>query len=258
MKAPSPAATQPTGPARIRDEARETPGILDRVQAVAFDLDGTLVDWLDSKRKACRAAARALRRAGLDRTVEDIQEGLFETTLEVGLEFEGVVAAYLVDEIGYVDPDLRAPAKEAWDEAERDVDPFPGVREALADLRDAGYELAIVTDAPGPQARKRLDATGLDRFVDHVLTRDEHPAGKSGPEPFLDLLDRLGYEADQVAMVGDNPARDVRHARTLGLATVRVAYGPQDFGGEDPRDAAHVAVEAPRRLPELFGAPAAA
>lgn len=257
MTAHSPStATRPAGPARLRGDDGAAPGILDSVQAVAFDLDGTLVDWLESKRRACKAAARALREAGHDRHIETVADDLFETTLEVGLEFEGVVAAYLVDTLGYVDDDLREPAKRAWDRAEQAVDPFPGVREALADLREAGYDLAIVTDAPGPQARKRLDATGLDRYVNHVLTRDDHPAGKSGPEPFLDLLDRLGLEADQVAMVGDNPARDIRHARTLGLATVRVQYGPQDFGGDAPRDTAHVAVEAPRDLPRIFDAAA--
>jgi HAD superfamily hydrolase (TIGR01549 family) len=252
---PSSTATRPAGPARLRGD--ESPGVLEPVEAVAFDLDGTLVDWIASKRKACRAAGRALRKAGLDRPVDAIVEDLFETTLEVGIEFDGVVAAYLVDELGYVDDDLREPAQVAWDRAERDVDAFPGVREALAALRQQGYELAIVTDAPGPMARKRLDATGLDRFVDHVLTRDDHPGGKSGPEPFLDLLDRMGKDPEEVAMVGDNPARDVRHARTLGLATVRVRYGPQDFEGEDARDHAHVAVEAPRTLPALLGTPAA-
>lgn len=229
------------------------------VEAVAFDLDGTLVDFVGMKEAQCLAAARALRRAGLRRPVVEMRDHMLHLVFhELGVEWDGVVAALLIDELGHVDDALHEAGQVAWEEAEEAVEAYPGVEGVLRTLRARGARLAVVTDAPGPKARKRLRCTGLDRFFDVVLTRSEHPGGKGGPGPFLDLLDRWGLEPGQVAMVGDNPLRDVRPARTLGLPTVLARYGFQEeFASDRPGDRAAAEVHRPGEVLDVLPVPAA-
>ncbi len=46
------------------------------------------------------------------------------------------------------------------------------------------------------------------------------PAGKSGPAFFEALLQRIGAEADDVVVVGDNPQADLAYARAAGIQQV--------------------------------------
>ncbi len=244
-------------PAPGRPEDPPAPGSPFRgVEAVAFDLDGTLVDFVGMKETQCTAAARALRRAGLRRPVAAMRDHMLRLVFhELDVEWDGVVAAFLIDTLGHVDDALHEAGQDAWEAAEREVEAFPGVETLLRTLRARGKRLAVVTDAPGPKARKRLRCTGLHRYFDVVLTRSEHPGGKGDPTPFRDLLARWDLAPEAVAMVGDNPLRDVRSARALGLPTVLARYGfQQAFASDRPGDRAEAEVGHPRDLLEVLPA----
>jgi putative hydrolase of the HAD superfamily len=92
----------------------------------------------------------------------------------------------------------------------------PGTREALEALRDAGYRLAVISNADG-RVESVLRQVGLrDPFefvVDSALVGYEKP----DPRIFEEGLRRLGLPAPETAYVGDLFPVDVVGARRVGM-----------------------------------------
>ena len=120
--------------------------------------------------------------------------------------------------------------------------------DTLRTLRAQGWALAILTNGlPSVQFRK-VAALGLAALVDDVIYAEEHaPGGKPSPAPFRAALRALDLDAAECVCVGDDAARDVRGARALGVATIRLARpGVSVPAGQD----ADVVIESLRQLPD--------
>ena len=95
--------------------------------------------------------------------------------------------------------------------------------DTLHALRADGWALAILTNGlPSVQFRK-IAALGITPLVDEVIYAEEHAhGGKPSAAPFQAALHALELTAAQCVCVGDDAARDVRGARNVGMATIRV------------------------------------
>jgi putative hydrolase of the HAD superfamily len=93
---------------------------------------------------------------------------------------------------------------------------------------DEGHRVGVVTNGHPEWQREKLATSGLDRYVDAVVTSYEAGHHKPHPAPFERAADHLA--ADEYAMVGDSGA-DVGGAAAPGWATAR-------DGGESLGDAA--------------------
>jgi HAD superfamily hydrolase (TIGR01549 family) len=128
----------------------------------------------------------------------------------------------------------------AWEHA-HNFDIFDDVPPVLAELRRLGLRLGIVSNT-GRDVDEFLAHHELD--VDAALSSKVHGKVKPHPTIFQAVLDRLGVEPDQAAMVGDSPEDDLEGARALGMRAFLV-----------DREGIHL--DAPDRLPDLFALPAA-
>lgn len=119
---------------------------------------------------------------------------------------------------------------------------------ALRGLRAQGWSMAILTNGlPSVQLRK-VAALGVAGLVDEVIYAEEHaPGGKPGAAPFRTALRALDLEPGECACAGDDPARDVRGARALGIATIRLARPGIVVA---PGDEADLVIDSLCRLPE--------
>jgi putative hydrolase of the HAD superfamily len=99
-----------------------------------------------------------------------------------------------------------------------------GVAEVLQQLRAAGWRLGVLTNGlPSVQFRK-VAALGLSLLVDEIVYAEEYaPGGKPAPAAFRAVLRSLDLAPENCIVVGDDPLRDVRGARALGMRTIRVA-----------------------------------
>lgn len=212
------------------------PAPLDGVRVVAFDLDSTLVDIVHVKRRAAEAAAWALADAGLDVNPARAAPELLRVAFRVGIDRDDVVEHYLEQRLGRGDPRLAAIGRHAWDRAEdQSAHPYPRAQKTLLELACRGYTLALITDAPRHRAMRRLQAARLLPFFTEVVTLEDSSNGKANAEPYERAFLRLGAHPAEVAMVGDNPRRDVGQAKALGCRTILAAYGlQQEFASEHP------------------------
>ena len=128
----------------------------------------------------------------------------------------------------------------AWEQA-HNFDLFDDVPPVLADLRERGLKLGLVSNT-GRDVEEFLAHHNL-RF-DAALSSRVHGRVKPHPTIFQAVLDQLEVPAERAAMVGDSPEDDLEGARALGMHAFLV-----DREGLYP--------EAPHRLTDLFALPVA-
>jgi len=89
-------------------------------------------------------------------------------------------------------------------EAIKDVSEVDGVRNALQDLREAGYKLAVLTRSHHAYAVEALRKIGAFDLFDVILGRGETPK----PKPYREALEHtatlLGLDPVETIFVGDN------------------------------------------------------
>jgi putative hydrolase of the HAD superfamily len=118
--------------------------------------------------------------------------------------------------------------------------PYPDVRPALNDLRDAGHRLLIVSnwDCSLPDW---LGPPGLMKLVDGVVTSADVGAAKPDPRVFRRALALAGVGADGAVHVGDSLDNDLEGARAAGIRAVLVLrHGQAPDGVETVRSLAEL------------------
>lgn len=196
------------------------------IQAVVFDLDNTLTDFIQAKDDAIRAAVDAMIDAGLDVDAATAHRHIYDIYLQEGIEYQRVFDRFLQEVAGEVSHRVLAAAVVAYRRArDGSLVLYPHATMVLNRLLRDGYGLAVVSDAPRFEAWLRLCRLGLHHQFDHVFTYDDTGARKPDPLPFQMALDELGVRPDQAVMIGDWPTRDIRGAKDLGLHTVWARYG---------------------------------
>jgi phosphoglycolate phosphatase len=213
--------------------------------AVVWDLDGTLVDSAADIAVSLNSllAEQDLPALGDDRIRDMIGEGV-RTLIRRGLaahgitpddrHMDGLVARFLV---------IYA---EVATEATR---LFPGAREALQMLDEAGLRQAICTNKPEAITRQVLAGLGIAEYFDVVVGGDTLPRNKPDPLPLRTVLTGLGVSAEQALMVGDS-AIDVMMAHAAGVNVVFVSFG---YGPEPPEShRANYRIDALKELPAVI------
>jgi phosphoglycolate phosphatase len=191
------------------------------IKAVAFDLDGTLVETLpDLHESANRMLAQigrppvseSLVRAyvgdGVDRLVKRLLSGTPDGEPDAA-SFENAAQ------------DFRSHYAAVLTRASH---PFAGATSTLESLRDRGFKLACVTNKPARFTEPLLQGLGLTGYLDLVLSGDSLARKKPDPLPLVHVAGAFGIEPAQLLMVGDSPV-DTGAARAAGCPVFCVPYG---------------------------------
>jgi len=190
------------------------------IKAVAFDLDGTLVDSAPDIQRALNASLRreGLPHFDLNRVRGWIGDGP-DALIARALEAQGGSGA---------DAALRARLRR-WFDAATLAAPlaggavFPGIVDLVAGLSRV-LPMVAVTNKPTPLARAVLDAAGLLPYLQGVHGADEPALRKPAPAMLLAACERLGVAPHELLMVGDAEP-DMRSAHAAGCRAVLVSWG---------------------------------
>ena len=198
------------------------------IDAVIFDLDNTLTDFMRAKEQSIRAAALAMVDAGLHLPPAEVTERIFAIYKERGIEHQRVFDLFLEETMGRVEDRILAAAVVAYRRA-RDgaLVTYPHAKMVLNQLLKEGYKLAVVSDAPRFEAWVRLVYLGLQHTFDLVLTFDDTGHHKPDPTPFRMALEKLDVQPGRAVIIGDWKERDILGGRNAGLHTVYARYGDQ-------------------------------
>ena len=198
------------------------------MKAVLFDLDNTLIDFLTFKKETAKAAAKAMVAQGFPMTEIEAYGKIFSVYDEKGIEYQKTfyeVIRPLNLEINRAER-IQQAAIIAYLKKKFDVlKPYPMVKPVLGKLRDRGFKIGIVSDAPRNKAWQRLILTGLENEFDLVVTHQDTLTEKPHPSPFQFALQKFNLLAPTCLFVGDNPERDIKGAKEVGMRTCLAKYG---------------------------------
>ncbi|MFC4548940.1 MULTISPECIES: HAD family hydrolase [Halorussus] len=217
------------------------------MDAVFFDLDGTLVD-LDGTYDA--VFETALTDCGVTPRPEHgerYNEAFFEYFGECRSDPYREAMADLREAFD-LDPTAEALA-DALVAAELErTELRPGAREVLDALDAPDRPLGVLTNGAGPVQRRKLDRLGVaDRF-DVVVASCEVGAGKPDPEIFAAA--KRALPADGYVFVADDLERDVLPAQQSGFAGVYLRNEADDEAYVEAN--ADHAVESLREVPAVL------
>jgi phosphoglycolate phosphatase len=190
------------------------------LDAVVFDLDGTLVDTAPDLCAHLNEMLAELGRPGFELAeVRPMIGDGARMLLRRGLDSSGGMPAG-VDLEALFDEFLRRYTARPL----RFGAAFDGVAEALEALGAAGIKLGVCTNKPQAPTDRLLAALDLRRHFPAVIGGDVLPVRKPDPGHLLAVLDRLGAEPARALMVGDS-ANDVQVAEAVGVPCVLVSFG---------------------------------
>ncbi|WP_214407278.1 HAD family hydrolase [Pseudonocardia lacus] len=210
------------------------------IEAVIFDWGGTLTPWrtvdehhgwqayagiLHDDEERAREAARALRTAELARWASVRDESRAFTLAQV-----------LQDAAAEHDERALDAYREYWVQA---THTDPEAAPMLAELRDRGLKLGVLSSTPWPSAwhQEWLHRDGvLDHFHATVWSSDL-PWTKPHPSAFRAALDAVGVsDPSRAVYVGDRPYDDISGAKGVGMRAVLVPHSDIPAAQQVPVD----------------------
>ena len=190
---------------------------LQNIQAVLFDLDGTLIDSAPD----LGAAADKLR---TDRGLPSLPLDLYRPLAGAGArgmlkvafdmesthpEYEALREAFFCNYEAAMTVRTRA---------------FEGVAELLDALQARGLRWGVVTNKMARFTDPLVAAMPLFATASVVISGDTTPHAKPHPEPLLEAARRLDLPPAHCLYVGDDE-RDIVAGKAAGMPTVAATYG---------------------------------
>ena len=187
------------------------------IEAILFDVDGTLVDSNDLHAAAWR---EAFRHFGVDLPIEEIRS-------QLGKGGDNLIPSLLPKEL--VDSRQKEIEDFRSDLFQRDylprVQPFAGVRELFERLYADGIRIVLATSARQAELKFHRNLLGVSDLVAAATSRDDVEHSKPCPDIFEAALAKASpARAENVLVVGDSPW-DIEAAAKVGLRAIALRCG---------------------------------
>ena len=187
------------------------------IQAIIFDVDGTLIDTVDLH-TACWV--EALKHFGLEIPFEDIR-------VQIGKGGDQLLP-------GLIPPDVEAERGEEIHSFRGDLfkreymhkaRPFPGVRELFERIIASGQQAVLASSATADELARYKEIAGIADPIGGATSSDDAERSKPFPDIFQAALAKVApIGAEQAIVVGDTPY-DAEAARTAGIKSIGVLCG---------------------------------
>jgi phosphoglycolate phosphatase len=196
--------------------------------AIAFDLDGTLVDTAHDLVGTLNWLLK--------------EEGVAPLSLAEARPFIGRGARWMIER-GFQAADAPLAAEQVQPLFDRFIAhytahiadesrPFPGCVAALDALKADGAKLAVCTNKLTGLSKRLLDELDMSRLFDAVIGSDATPAIKPDPRHLQTAIAAVGGRLDRAVMVGD-AATDAGAARAAKTPLILVSFGYTEVPARD-------------------------
>jgi phosphoglycolate phosphatase len=218
----------------------------DRVDAVLFDLDGTLID-------SAPDLGAAVDRMRTDRGLPSLDLGYYRHMAGAGAR--GMLG--LAFDMQPDHPDFAAMREEFFKNYERCMTErtfaFDGVAELIDQLQQRRLPWGIVTNKAERFSLPLTRAMPLFASAGTVVCGDTTPHAKPHPEPLFEAARRMGVSPARCLYVGDDE-RDIVAGRAAGMGTVAATYGYLGQKAVTSQWGAHASIDTPLALLSLLPA----
>jgi phosphoglycolate phosphatase len=195
-----------------------------RINALVFDLDGTLIDSTPGINGALRTAFQSVGRTMPE---VDLRRVIGPPITVIARHIEPLLSD---TEVAGIERSYRAIYdSDGW----RDTLAYPTVADTLRVLHRHDLRLFVVTNKPLIPTTNILAHLGLDDLFVEALTRDSRsPHYASKADMLSDLLGRHRLQPDTTLMVGDtHEDQEAAHANGLDFLYATYGYGSVTVSG---------------------------
>jgi HAD superfamily hydrolase (TIGR01509 family) len=187
-----------------------------KVRAVLLDVDGTLIDSNDAHAQAWVDVGaefgheiefervRWLIGMGGDRVLPKL----------TGLEEESEEGERILDRRGEIFRERYLSQLKAID----------GAADLVQRMRGQGLKLVVATSASEEDLAGLLKQAGLESLKEDATNSDDAEESKPAPDILEAALEKTGFQAAEVVMIGDTPY-DIEAANRAGLRSIAVLSG---------------------------------
>ncbi len=183
------------------------------IDAVIFDLDGTLLDSLGAWE---HSGSNFVRSQGFE-PPDTLDDELVPLSLLDGAKL--IKARY---QLSQSPEEILAltlrPIRQHYYE---DILPMPGVSQTLARLKAQGVKMAVATASDRELAERSLRRLGLRDYFEFIITCDEVGVGKSSPKVYEEALRRLGTGKART-LVAEDALHALQTAHRAGFPTAAI------------------------------------
>lgn len=196
-------------------------------KAVAFDMDGTLLDTKVDYVKMSNLLFDEMVRIGVPEKVLDRTEGS-KFNIESGI-------GYLLEngresEIYEMQSRINCAATDIEMENVDLAKPFPGTISIIKSIKQLGLPIGVLTRGSRKYAIKALTNAGVLDHIDTLVCRDDYPEKDAKPSPVAmeNLAELMKVDCSQIIFVGDHRF-DYECAVNSGAKFIAVLTGTYDL-----------------------------
>ncbi len=187
------------------------------IEAVIFDVDGTLVDTVDMHAEAWQ---RAFKEFGKNLEFQAVRE-------QIGKGGDQLMPEFLTkEEMSDFSEKLEKRRTEIFDnEYLPKTKPFPKVRELVERIKKDGIKVVLASSATDEEVKFFKKVMNIADLLEAETTSDDAEESKPEPDIFEAALKKIGNpDASKCVVVGDTPY-DAIAAGKINLRTIGVLSG---------------------------------
>ena len=201
------------------------------IDCLLFDFDGTLFDTLEGITKSVQYA---VNKRGLNPALDSLRCFAGPPLVDMFMEHFGF------------DRDTALQAVADFRERYKPIGlyecrVFPGIRELLIKLKQAGYRIGMATSKPQVLAVELLEREDMLSLFDALVGSSPDKSNDSKADVLRRAMDVLGSTAAQTVLIGDTKY-DVAGAKQCNVSCVGVGWG---YAAEGELEAAGAACIVP-------------
>ena len=203
-------------------------------QVLTFDCYGTLIDWEDGMRAAL-AGVIENRGLALDPyEVHDKYEELEPVIQETrGGKYVNVMRMSVRETFAHFGVDVTDEEAGVFGDTLASWPKFPDTTEALAEMKNRGYKLVILSNTDENFIRQSIETIGVE--FDEVITAEAVGSYKPARGHWDRMMETLGVSKDVVLHVAQSYYHDVVPATGLGFKMAWInRHGRQPWGEARP------------------------
>jgi phosphoglycolate phosphatase len=201
--------------------------LLEGMEAVLFDFEGTLVDEQWNVKGAVQETLEKLRASGF--SIEGLQGKNYSLLMREAMQ--------VASEAGRSPEEVREMIGAIYDRYDQDAlsrwSLRPEVKEVLHTLRSRGIKTALVSNVGKKALTMALQKLDLCSSFDLEVSRNNVQIMKPSGEGITLALKQLHVRKEKVLLVGDSPD-DIHAAREAGVKVILIAAG-ENTKAEAPR-----------------------
>jgi len=173
--------------------------------AILFDMDGVLIESLDSWWLSLNDALKAYNHKEISR--DEFIEKYWGHDLSYNLEKMGI------------DYKVLKFCNNAYSDHIESVNIYSDTKSTLEKLKE--YKKGIITNTPKDCTKQVLKKHNLEKYFDVIVTVDEVARGKPSPEIVFKACNSLKVNPKEVILVGDTKS-DIEAGKSAGCTVVGI------------------------------------